>query len=173
MKTIKVISRVFCCAAAFAAAPCGHSAPAASSHAKGATPAREIIRPDSFTMLNIIPSMPGREDVAAAREVVVAEQLKRMLESDHAILEFEDLRLKFAAERDVRKKDALLVRMTAILRDEIDRTELSLWAASHDSRLGFQQESDYVYTPYSLREKLKCLRDALEKVLSVVAGMGY
>jgi len=37
--------------------------------------------------------------------------------------------------------------MEGILRDEIARTELSLLAASRDSRLGFQYEQDYVYTP--------------------------
>ena len=36
------------------------------------TPAREIILPDSFTMLNIIPSMPGREGVAAADAIEFA-----------------------------------------------------------------------------------------------------
>jgi hypothetical protein len=47
------------------------------------------------------------------------------------------------------------------LREEIDRTELSLLAATRDSRMGFQFEQDYVYTPYSLKEKLKMLRETL------------
>ena len=108
---------------------------------------------------------PSAKRRTALREVIVAEQLQRMLASDHAILAFEDLRLKWSAERDERKANALLGRMTAILREEIDRTELSLLAATRDSRLGFQQETDYVYTPYSLKEKLASMRETLEKQL--------
>ena len=108
---------------------------------------------------------PSAKRGTALREVVVAEQLQRMLASDHAILAFEDLRLKWSAERDERKANALLDRMTALLREEIDRTELSLLAATRDSRLGFQQETDYVYTPYSLKEKLASMRETLEKQL--------
>ena len=59
----------------------------------------------------------------------------------------------------------LLDKMEAILREEIDRTELSLLASSRDSRLGFQFECDYVFTPYSLSEKLEVLRETLEKHL--------
>ena len=47
----------------------------------------------------------------------------------------------------------LLDRMESIVREEIARTELSLLAATRDSRLGFQFEQDYVYTPYSLTGK--------------------
>ncbi|MDD3546508.1 MAG: hypothetical protein PHG96_14280, partial [Kiritimatiellae bacterium] len=102
----------------------------------------------------------------ALREVVIAEQIQRMLESNHAILEFEDLRLKLADERDKQRAAAIFDRMAVILREEIERTELSLLAATRDSRLGFQQECDYVYTPFSLQEKLKCLRDTLDRELS-------
>ncbi len=108
---------------------------------------------------------PAAKRETALREVVIAEQIQRMLESNHAILEFEDLRLQLAAGQDTQGAGAILDRMEAILLDEIERTELSLHAATRDSRLGFQQECDYVYTPYSLQEKLKCLRDTLEKEL--------
>jgi hypothetical protein len=101
----------------------------------------------------------------ALREVIVVEQLQRMLLSNHAILEFEDLRLRLAAEQDRGKAAAILDQMAAILREEIARTELSLLAATRDSRLGFQFECDYVYTPYSLREKLESLHETLEKQL--------
>ncbi len=79
------------------------------------------------------------------------------MQSDHAILEFEDLRLQFVKA----KNRAVLDKMEKILREEIDRTELSLLAATRDSRMGFQFEQDYVYTPYSLKEKLKMLRETL------------
>jgi hypothetical protein len=45
-----------------------------------------------------------------------------------------------------------------------------LLAASRDSRLGFQFEQDYVYTPYSLREKLVSLHETLEKQLAECRG---
>lgn len=110
-------------------------------------------------------SSPAAKRENALREVVVAEQIQRMLLSNHAILEFEDLRLQFVAEEDRQKAGTILERMETILREEMARTELSLLAATRDSRLGFQSECDYVYTPYSLREKLEVLRETLEKQL--------
>ncbi|PYV80960.1 MAG: hypothetical protein DMG05_30755, partial [Acidobacteria bacterium] len=109
---------------------------------------------------------PASKRQRALREVIVAEQVQRMLLSNHAILEFEDLRLQLAAEPDTQKAAALLDRMENILREEIARTKLSLLAATRDSRLGFQFETDYVYTPYSLREKLESLRETLERQLA-------
>jgi len=107
---------------------------------------------------------------SAIREVVVAEQIQRMMQSDHAILEFEDLRLQVANEKDETKKSSLFDRMEKILKDEIARTKLSLIAASHDSRLGFQFEQDYVYTPYSLKEKLEVLNQTFKIHLSEFRG---
>lgn len=108
---------------------------------------------------------PASKRPVALREVLVAEQIQRMLLSSHAILEFEDLRLQLAAEPDPTHAGKLLDRMEVILRDEIVRTELSLLAATRDSRLGFWFECDYVYTPYSLREKLGVLRETLNEQL--------
>jgi hypothetical protein len=108
---------------------------------------------------------PASKRENALREVIVAEQIQRMLLSNCAILQFEDLRLQLAAEQDRQKAAAILDRMRTILREEIARTELSLLAATRDSRLGFQFECDYVYTPHSLREKLGSLRETLEKQL--------
>jgi hypothetical protein len=113
---------------------------------------------------------PKSKRQRAVREVVVAEHLQRMMQSDYAILDFEDLRLQLAVEQDRQKALAILNRMDAILRKEIVRTELSLLAASRDSRLGFQFEQDYVYTPYSLREKLVSLHETLEKQLAECRG---
>jgi len=108
---------------------------------------------------------PAAKREGALREVMMAEQIQRMLLSNHAILEFEDLRLRLAAEPDGRKAACLLDRMEIILQEEIARTELSLLAATRDSRLGFYFECDYVYTPYSLREKLEVLHETLGKQL--------
>lgn len=106
---------------------------------------------------------PASKRERALREVLVAEQIERMLRSEHAILDFERLRLELAAERDSSKAPPVLNRMKEILREEIARTELSLLAASRDARLGFQFECDYVYTPYSLSEKLALLHQTLDK----------
>ncbi len=113
---------------------------------------------------------PKSKRQQAVREVVVAEHLQRMMQSNYAILEFEDLRIQLAAEKDRQKKIAILDRMKTIVREEIARTELSLLAAERDSRLGFQHEQDYVYTPYSLREKLESLHETLETQLEGLAS---
>lgn len=63
--------------------------------------------------------------------------------------------------------------MENILKDEIERTELSLLAATRDSRMGFQFEQDYVYTPYSLTEKLKVLTETLNNQLPHARKNGY
>ena len=108
---------------------------------------------------------PEAKRQRAVREVVIAEHLQRMMQSDCAILEFENLRLQVAAENRSREAAALLDRMECILIEEIERTERSLLAATRDSRLGFQFEQDYVYTPYSLGEKLALLRETLNRQL--------
>lgn len=99
----------------------------------------------------------------AVKEVIVAEQMQRMMQSDHAILQFEDLRLQLAKEQNAGRKKTILDTMERIVEDELARTELSLLAVTRDSRLGFQFEQDYVYTPYSLKEKLNILKDTLNK----------
>ncbi len=108
---------------------------------------------------------PEAKRAGALREVIVAEQVHRMLMSNQAILTFEDIRLKLVAEQDRAKAEVMLDQMEAILREEIARTELALVAVTRDSRIGFQYECDYVYTPFSLREKLEVLRDTLENQL--------
>lgn len=105
---------------------------------------------------------PEGKRAGALREVIVAEQIERMLLSNQAILGFEDLRLQLMAEKDPANAGALLDQMEGILREEIARTELVLNAMAHDARIGFQFEVDYVYTPYSLSEKLEVLREGLE-----------
>jgi len=108
---------------------------------------------------------PPAKRPGAVREVVVAEQIQRMLLSNAAILEFEDLRLQQAKAADAAQANAILDRMARLLRQEIRRTKLALLAATRDSRLGFQFEQDYVYTPYSLREKLRVLQETLREQL--------
>ncbi len=110
-------------------------------------------------------SSPPAKRAGALREVLIAEQIQRMLLSEHAILQFEDLRIQLAAQQDKSKAAGILDQMQTLLREEIARTELSNLAATRDSRLGFQFECDYVYTPYSLGQKLDVLRETLESQL--------
>jgi hypothetical protein len=104
---------------------------------------------------------PKAKRETAHREVSLAEQLQRMMRSDQAILEFEDLRFKLSKTEDKSGQRRMLDRMAAILKEEIARTAASLEAARHDPRLGYEWENDYFYTPYVLEQKLKQLRHAL------------
>ncbi len=108
---------------------------------------------------------PPEKRAGALKEVIIAEQLHRMLMSNQAILTFESLRLQLMAETDLEQANTLLDDMTAIIRSEIARTERALLAMNHDSRIGFQYEVDYVYTPYSMQEKLRVLHDTLDRQL--------
>ncbi len=112
---------------------------------------------------------PEDKRADAMREVIVAEQMHRMLLSSQAILGFEQLRLELSAEQDSEKATAMLATMEGLVREEIARTERAVIAVDRDSRLGFQFECDYVYTNYSLNEKLDILRDTLERQLPAAA----
>lgn len=111
---------------------------------------------------------PQRKREGAVREVLIAEQLNRMMQSNAAVLEFENLRLKWVSSTDPVRSSAILERMELLLKEEIARTRFSLLAASRDSRLGFQFEQDYVYTPYSLKQKLELLEETLHTQLASV-----
>jgi hypothetical protein len=101
---------------------------------------------------------------SAYREVLLAEQLQRMMRSDQAILEFEDLRFNLSGKVGQTERRGMLNRMSAIVSDEIARTRASLETAHRDSRLGYEWENDYFYTPSVLQEKLKQL-DRLKPML--------
>jgi hypothetical protein len=53
--------------------------------------------------------------------------------------------------------------MTAILRDEITRTEAVLDAARRDSRLGSAWEEEYMYWLQTIEAKLALLRSDAQK----------
>ena len=116
---------------------------------------------------------PESKRQEAVKEVVVAEQMQRMMQSDYAILEFEDLRLQLVIVENENIFNNILNRMENIVREELERTQLSLLAATKDSRLGFQFEQDYVYTPYSLKEQLKILTETLNRQLPKVREEGF
>jgi len=106
---------------------------------------------------------PAGKRPGAFREVLLAEQLQRMMRSAQAILEFEDLRLKLAGAASPAESARILNRMTAILKDEVARTRAARETQLRDSRLGYEWEQDYFYTPDVLQEKIAQLRGVLER----------
>ncbi len=66
---------------------------------------------------------------------------------------------KSTADRE--QQAALLDRMIRILEDERQRTQAALETARRDSRLGYECENDYVYSPYTLNEKLELLDETM------------
>lgn len=101
----------------------------------------------------------------AFREVLLAEQIEYMMRSDAAILEFEDLRFHLHQAKDQSEKERMLNRMTAILQDEILRTQSAYETARRDSRLGYEWEQDYFYTPHVLEQKVMQLQEVLNREL--------
>jgi hypothetical protein len=108
---------------------------------------------------------PEAKRAGAMKEVLIVEQMQRMLRSAQAILEFEDLRFRLLTADPPALTDAepLLDRMTAVLTEEIERTTAALETTRRDSRLGYECEMDYVYTPYTINEKLRILHDVLDR----------
>jgi len=106
-------------------------------------------------------SAPPASQKLAFREVLLAEQLQRMMRSEHAIIEFEGLRLALAKTTVAGEQRDLLQQMTTLLREERERTQSSWETARRDSRLGYEWEQDYIYTPDTIAEKLKLLDDTL------------
>jgi hypothetical protein len=106
---------------------------------------------------------PPSKQRYAFREVLLAEQVERMMQSNRAVLEFEDLRFTLSKTVNLSEKQRLLDRMAAILMNEILRTQASLETARRDSRLGYEWETDYVYSPYTIEQKLQLLRKTLSE----------
>ena len=104
---------------------------------------------------------PASKKYHALRMVLLAEQIERMLRSNAAMLEFENLRFQLSNERDPVSRRATLNRMVAILHDEIPRTQGALQTAERDSRLGYEWEEDYLYSPYTIKKKLEVLNQEL------------
>jgi hypothetical protein len=100
------------------------------------------------------------------REVLLAEQIERMLRSNEAVLEFEDLRFHLAKTTDPSERLRMLDRMTVILKEEIPRTQAALETARRDSRLGYEWEQDYMYWPEVLEKKLQLLQVTLNEQIA-------
>jgi len=110
-------------------------------------------------------SAPAAKRKGAFREVLLAEQLQRMMRSEHAIIAFEDLRLALAKASGAAEKRALLQKMTDLLQEERERTVSSQEAARRDSRLGYEWEQDYIYTPDTIQEKIDLIDETLNTQL--------
>ncbi|TAM83331.1 MAG: hypothetical protein EPN47_04260 [Acidobacteria bacterium] len=108
-------------------------------------------------------SAPEEKKKGAFREVLLAEQLERMMRSSQALLEFEGLRFRLAKVSDRLEIERVLDRMSAIIREEIVRSNAAMEAARRDSRLGYEWEADYVYTPAVIQRKIELLRATLEE----------
>ena len=130
-----------------------------TSRLKGSVPRRDPAPGPGRAALNA----PANKRKRAFREVLLAERLQRMMRSDQAILEFEDLRLKLDKAADGAERTRTLDRMATILKEELTRTQAARDAQLRDSRLGYEWEQDYFYTPDVLAEKLQQLRTALDR----------
>jgi hypothetical protein len=106
---------------------------------------------------------PAAKRQNALREVLLAEQIERMMRSNEAIVEFEDLRFRWAKSGDPSERGRLLDHMTEILKEEIPRTQASLETARRDSRLGYEWEQDYMYWPEVFRKKIELLELTLHE----------
>jgi hypothetical protein len=106
---------------------------------------------------------PGTKRATAMKEVLIVEQMQRMLRSLHAILEFEGLRFRLVGGETPDDADVILDRMTKTVTAEIERTTASLETARRDSRLGYECEMDYIYSPYTISEKLRVLQEILDQ----------
>jgi len=99
----------------------------------------------------------------AFREVLLAEQVERMLRSNNAVLEFEDLRFHLARSDSPAEQKRNLDRMTGLLKAELDRTNSALETARRDSRLGYEWEEDYIYWLEPLEKKIQLLKETLNE----------
>ncbi len=106
---------------------------------------------------------PASKKQNAFREVLLAEQIERMMRSNEAMVEFEDLRFQLATTTDPSKRTKMLDHMAEILEHEIVRTQASLETARRDSRLGFEWENDYMYWPGVIEKKLELLQVTLNE----------
>jgi hypothetical protein len=104
------------------------------------------------------------------REVLLGEQLERMMRSDVAVLRFEDMRVRLSKVDTAAARNELLDQMQALAKDELARTRDSLETARRDSRIGYEWEEDYIYTPAILEEKMKLLSAMIDHEIPEYRG---
>lgn len=80
----------------------------------------------------------------ALKEILLVEQMQRMLRSLLSLLEFEDLRFCLAKLDKTGNRKPILDHRKEILTAAIAHTDSSLMTVLRDSRLGNEFEQDYV-----------------------------
>lgn len=106
---------------------------------------------------------PASKRLHALREVLLAEQVERMMRSNKSMLEFEDLRFHLAKSDSPEEQKRILDRMTDILKEELPRSNSALETARRDSRLGYEWEEDYIYWPETIEKKIELLKTTLNE----------
>jgi len=104
---------------------------------------------------------PESKCTKAIKHVLIAEQIRNLLLSDMTILEFEDIRFKLFQNPTANRQ--LIDRAYALLKDELVRVSDFMAIIKKDSRMGFESEADYFYTPYILQEKIALLNDIINR----------
>lgn len=86
-------------------------------------------------------SAPDSKKPNALREVLLAEQVERMMRSNHPILEFEDLRFRLKKTIILSERTQIVRRMITILVDEILRTQDASLAIPSAATRNLSQQS--------------------------------
>ena len=103
---------------------------------------------------------PAARRAGAMREVLLVEQMQRMLRSTVATLKFEDARLRLSRSANAARAP-ILDGMVAILKEERSRSQDALETARRDSRLGYEWEEDYLCSTQMIEEKIKLIDETL------------
>ena len=104
---------------------------------------------------------PPEKRHGAYREVLLAEQLERMLRSNDAVLEFETMR--FQSDWATKRAGWSCSIGWRPWRKWNWRDQDSLETALRDSRLGYEWEEDYIYRPFTVEQKIKLLRQTINQ----------
>jgi hypothetical protein len=102
------------------------------------------------------------EDEARQKDIGVAHAIGIQIRSSYNILTFYYLREEMAWSHSFDKKKKLLDKLKKIVYEEIQNTQKLYELASHDSRLGFQADSEcHIYFPAKLAWRLEQLEQLL------------
>jgi len=105
---------------------------------------------------------PAAKQKPAFRGGAPGRTVAAVMRSEHAIIEFEGMRLSAGKGFVAADKRDLLQAMTALLHEERERTVSSprrLAGLAARLRVG----KDYIYTPDTIEEKLKLIDDTLDR----------
>lgn len=118
---------------------------------------------------NIANDFRNEED--RVKDIGVANAIGIQLRSAYNILNFYYLREEMAWNESFDKKRELLKKLKDIVKEEIKNTKKHYKLSEHDSRLGFQADSEcHVYFPSKLKWRLGQLEQMMDKEFPVVAA---